>query len=168
MNYTNWQTNKDDLHQQQQQLHHQQQQQQQQQQQHVQNLSFRNQPQQSLNDKSSMLDTTSPIDTSNTDPALTSTASSGSIQKPISQTKRAEQNRNAQRAFRQRRDKYMQDLELKVQELDEMKAKYQNLNNENVQLKDYVMILQRKIIELTQGKEMDHQHDNLSNPFGPK
>lgn len=63
----------------------------------------------------------------------------------------------------------MQDLEAKSQELEELKSKFKNLNNENVQLKDYVMILQRKIIELTQGKDMDHSHDgSISNPFGTK
>ncbi|KAI5964761.1 kapC [Candida pseudojiufengensis] len=186
MNYSSWQNSKDDIHQQ----HHQQPQQQQQHQnqqrnQHVQNLAFRagqQQQQQTVNDKSSILDTNSPIDASNTDPALTSTISSSTSSststkynpKPISVTKRAEQNRNAQRAFRQRREKYMQDLELKVQELEEMKLKYQNLSNENIQLKDYVMILQRKIIELTQDKDNDHSsqqkqhHDTISNPFIPK
>ncbi|EDK43102.1 predicted protein [Lodderomyces elongisporus NRRL YB-4239] len=114
------------------------------------------------------------IDASNTDPALSTTPSATAAVhkynlKQISQTKRAEQNRNAQRAFRQRKEKYVQDLEAKSQELEELKSKFKNLNNENVQLKDYVMILQRKIIELTQGKDMDHSHDgSISNPFGTK
>lgn len=123
-----------------------------------------------MNDKSPIMDASSGIETTTTDPELSRTSSNLKYNpKQISSfTKRAEQNRNAQRAFRQRREKYVQDLEKKVQEMDELKAKNENLNNENVQLKDYVMILQRKIIELTQGKDLGHHDHSLSDPFSTK
>lgn len=161
MNYANWQTKNDDIHQ-----HHLLQQN------HVQNsLAFRSLESIAVNEKSPIMDTSSSIDASSaTDPGL-SRASSNLKYNPkqiSSFTKRAEQNRNAQRAFRQRREKYIQDLEKRVQEIDELKAKNENLNNENVQLKDYVMILQRKIIELTQGKDLGHHDHSLSDPFNTK
>ncbi|KAI5954036.1 kapC [Candida margitis] len=164
MNYANWQSKNEDIHQQHQQ---------QQQQHHVSsNLAFRSQDSISMSDKSPIMDSSSSIDASTTDPALSRTSSNSKYNpKHISSfTKRAEQNRNAQRAFRQRREKYVQDLEKKVQEMDELKARNENLNNENVQLKDYVMILQRKIIELTQGKDLGQQHQDhtISDPFNSK
>lgn len=158
MNYANWQTKNEDIHQ-----HHQLQQ-------HHNNLTFRSLESISVNDKSPIMDASSGIETTTTDPELSRTSSNLKYNpKQISSfTKRAEQNRNAQRAFRQRREKYVQDLEKKVQEMDELKAKNENLNNENVQLKDYVMILQRKIIELTQGKDLGHHDHSLSDPFSTK
>ncbi|CCG21466.1 Cap4 transcriptional regulator with bZip domain [Candida orthopsilosis Co 90-125] len=158
MNYANWQTKNEDIHQ-----HHQSQQ-------HHNNLTFRSSESISVNDKSPIMDASSGIETTTTDPELSRTSSNSKYNpKQISSfTKRAEQNRNAQRAFRQRREKYVQDLEKKVQEMDELKAKNENLNNENVQLKDYVMILQRKIIELTQGKDLGHHDHSLSDPFSTK
>ncbi|KAG5417179.1 kapC [Candida metapsilosis] len=160
MNYANWQPKSEDLHQ----HHHHQQQQQHH---HHNNLDFRSSESISVNDKSPIMDSSSTLEAATTDPELArASANSKYNPKKISSfTRRAEQNRNAQRAFRQRREKYVQDLEKKVQEIEELKAKNENLNNENVQLKDYVMILQRKIIELTQGKDMGH---SLSDPFSSK
>ncbi|KAI5957663.1 kapC [Candida theae] len=154
----------EDLHQ----HHHQQQQQQQQ---HQNTLAFRSSESISVNEKSPIIETSSSIDGATTDPELSRESNNSKYNpKQISSfTKRAEQNRNAQRAFRQRRGKYVQDLEKKVQEIDELKVKIENLNNENVQLKDYVMVLQRKVIELTQGKDLvQSHHDSLSDPFSSK
>lgn len=65
----------------------------------------------------------------------------------LSGTKRAEQNRQAQRAFRQRKDIYVRDLEKKASEVETLKATIEALKNENMQLRDYSLALQAKLIE---------------------
>lgn len=67
--------------------------------------------------------------------------------RPLSNTKRAAQNRSAQRAFRQRKDAYIKDLEEKVKEVDALKQTIETLKQENIQLKDYSLALQAKLIE---------------------
>ncbi|KAH3680284.1 hypothetical protein WICPIJ_008342 [Wickerhamomyces pijperi] len=66
----------------------------------------------------------------------------------LSGTKRAEQNRQAQRAFRQRKDIYIKDLEKKVSKIEELQASIQSLKNENLELRNYSFTLQAKLIEL--------------------
>ncbi|CAN6627412.1 hypothetical protein TRVA0_011S01398 [Trichomonascus vanleenenianus] len=65
----------------------------------------------------------------------------------LSQSKRAKQNRAAQRAFRQRKEVYIKDLEAKVQELQQSKAVIEALEKENRELRDYIMALQSKLLE---------------------
>lgn len=69
--------------------------------------------------------------------------------KALSGTKRALQNRKAQRAFRQRKEKYVKDLELKANEVDHLKQTIEDLRNENMQLRDYTLALQSRVIELS-------------------
>ncbi|ODV77094.1 uncharacterized protein CANTADRAFT_8249 [Suhomyces tanzawaensis NRRL Y-17324] len=64
-------------------------------------------------------------------------------------TKRAIQNRNAQRAFRQRKEKYVKELELKAAEVDQLKQSIEELRAENLQLRDYTLALQSRVIELS-------------------
>ncbi|CAI5756574.1 unnamed protein product [Candida verbasci] len=68
--------------------------------------------------------------------------------RPISTTKRAQQNRSAQRAFRQRKEKYIQDLEIKARECEELKQQLEELRIENTQLRDYTLALQSKLISV--------------------
>ncbi|KAG7662696.1 kapC [[Candida] subhashii] len=68
---------------------------------------------------------------------------------PLSVTKRAVQNRNAQRAYRTRRDQYIKELEAKAAELDHLKQTIDELRNENIQLRDYTIALQSRVIELS-------------------
>ncbi|KAK9334140.1 hypothetical protein V1520DRAFT_330414 [Lipomyces starkeyi] len=65
----------------------------------------------------------------------------------LSTTKRAAQNRAAQRAFRQRKECYIKDLEAKVLELKSTKETIDSLRQENLQLRDYILALQSRLIE---------------------
>ena len=66
--------------------------------------------------------------------------------RPLSQSKRAQQNRAAQRAFRQRKELYIKDLEAKVQELKSAKEAMEALRTENQELRDYILALQSRWI----------------------
>ena len=69
--------------------------------------------------------------------------------KPVSSTKRAAQNRSAQKAFRQRKDKYIKDLEQQAAEVNTLKQTIEELRAENLQLRDYTLALQSRVIELS-------------------
>ncbi|KAI8140907.1 hypothetical protein BJV82DRAFT_690445 [Fennellomyces sp. T-0311] len=64
-------------------------------------------------------------------------------------SKRAAQNRAAQRAFRQRRDRYVKDLEKKSKEMENWPEEMEQLRTENNQLRSTVASLERRIAELT-------------------
>lgn len=66
----------------------------------------------------------------------------------VSSDKRAAQNRQAQKAFRQRREKYIKDLEAQVAEVSQLKQTIEELRNENLQLRDYTLALQSKLLEM--------------------
>ncbi|SCU77488.1 LAME_0A01266g1_1 [Lachancea meyersii CBS 8951] len=70
----------------------------------------------------------------------------GKSGKPLRNTKRAAQNRSAQKAFRQRRDRYIKDLETKVEEFDRLDAQVAALSQENESLKRYVMELEQRLM----------------------
>lgn len=59
----------------------------------------------------------------------------GKSGKPLRNTKRAAQNRSAQRAFRQRREKYIRDLEFKSRDYDRLLSELEAYKNENSILK---------------------------------
>lgn len=67
--------------------------------------------------------------------------------RPLSTSKRAMQNRQAQRAFRLRKEMYVKELESKVQELKASKDTIDMLRQENIQLRDYILSLQSRLIE---------------------
>jgi len=69
----------------------------------------------------------------------------------LSTSKRAAQNRAAQRAFRQRKECYIKDLEAKVLELKATKETVESLRQENLQLRDYILALQSRLIEHPSG-----------------
>ncbi|KAK7676528.1 hypothetical protein QCA50_020497 [Cerrena zonata] len=75
--------------------------------------------------------------------------------RPISGTKRAAQNRNAQKAFRQRKDKYVKDLEATAREVVHLKETIEELRAENLQLRDYTLELQGKVIALSLNRERE-------------
>lgn len=62
-------------------------------------------------------------------------------------TKRAAQNRAAQRAFRQRRKIRIHQLEKIAKEHERCMVIISNLKHENAELKDYIIALQTKLIE---------------------
>ena len=63
----------------------------------------------------------------------------------LAQSKRAAQNRAAQRAFRQRKERYIKTLEQKATEFDLAQGIIQDLRKENVYLRDYVVRLQAEV-----------------------
>ncbi|EFY87558.1 transmembrane protein [Metarhizium acridum CQMa 102] len=69
----------------------------------------------------------------------------------LSQSKRAAQNRAAQRAFRQRKEGYIKKLEQQVRDYAEMEQTYKAVQAENYALREYVIHLQSRLID-TQGE----------------
>ncbi|KAF3048905.1 hypothetical protein E8E11_008467 [Didymella keratinophila] len=69
----------------------------------------------------------------------------------LSTSKRAAQNRAAQRAFRQRKEEYIKQLKDQVKEFEQLCELYKNLQTENYQLRDYIINLQSRLLE-TQGE----------------
>ncbi|BFZ57263.1 hypothetical protein PYCC9005_004314 [Savitreella phatthalungensis] len=72
----------------------------------------------------------------------------GSAKKKLASGKRADQNRKAQRAFRQRKDKYIKDLELRSQELDIANSLIIQLKEENDRLNEIAKSFHQRITEL--------------------
>ncbi|KAE8349613.1 hypothetical protein BDV28DRAFT_140876 [Aspergillus coremiiformis] len=109
---------------------------------------------------------TSPRDQNNIDPAISGAAMlSGPPQtppqpeptgqdspktygkRPLSTSKRAAQNRAAQRAFRQRKESYIRKLEEQVKEFDTTAETLKGLQAENYQLREYIINLQSRLLE---------------------
>ncbi|KAK4126245.1 hypothetical protein N657DRAFT_654669 [Parathielavia appendiculata] len=65
----------------------------------------------------------------------------------LSQSKRAAQNRAAQRAFRQRKEGYIKKLEQQVRDYGEMEITFKALQAENYALRDYVLRLQSRLLD---------------------
>ncbi|KAI9319874.1 hypothetical protein BX666DRAFT_1875812 [Dichotomocladium elegans] len=64
-------------------------------------------------------------------------------------SKRAAQNRAAQRAFRERRDRYVKELETKAKEMEKWPEEMEQLRSENKQLRSKVAKLEQRVAELT-------------------
>jgi bZIP transcription factor len=73
------------------------------------------------------------------------TATGGRV---LASSKRAAQNRAAQRAFRQRKDRYIKSLEQKATEFDLSHSIIADLRKENIYLRDYVVRLQNEVDSL--------------------
>lgn len=82
----------------------------------------------------------------------------GTGRRMLSGTKRAAQNRNAQKAFRQRREKYVKELEATAAEVPELHKTIEELRRENIQLRDYTLALQSRLIEMTPGVAPPEHH----------
>ncbi|KAF3385835.1 putative transcription factor kapC [Talaromyces pinophilus] len=65
----------------------------------------------------------------------------------LSTSKRAEQNRAAQRAFRQRKEGYIRQLESQVKDYKVLSESYKALQAENYQLREYIISLQSRLID---------------------
>ncbi|KAL8954079.1 MAG: hypothetical protein Q9222_000092 [Ikaeria aurantiellina] len=84
----------------------------------------------------------------------------------LSTSKRAAQNRAAQRAFRQRKEGHIKQLEAQVKDYDVLSDNYKTLQAENYQLRDYIISLQSRLIE-SQG-EVPQPPSNIDiNPQRP-
>ncbi|RVD85286.1 uncharacterized protein DFL_003612 [Arthrobotrys flagrans] len=65
----------------------------------------------------------------------------------LNTSKRAAQNRNAQRAFRARKEEYIKSLESKVRDYEAVEERNGALENENAALRQYIMHLQRRLLD---------------------
>ncbi|EWC44751.1 hypothetical protein DRE_06529 [Drechslerella stenobrocha 248] len=65
----------------------------------------------------------------------------------LNTSKRAAQNRNAQRAFRARKEEYIKSLESKVRDYEAVEERNQALETENAALRQYIMHLQRRLLD---------------------
>jgi len=65
----------------------------------------------------------------------------------LSMSKRAAQNRAAQRAFRQRKEQYIHTLKSQVQNYEQMATNYKSLEKENLILREYIIQLQSRLLE---------------------
>ncbi|KAK8060416.1 hypothetical protein PG996_010346 [Apiospora saccharicola] len=65
----------------------------------------------------------------------------------LSQSKRAAQNRAAQRAFRQRKEHHIKKLEQEVRDFRTMEETYKAVQNENYALREYVIQLQSRLMD---------------------
>lgn len=70
------------------------------------------------------------------------------MKRPLSNTRRAAQNRSAQKAFRQRKERYIKELEAQAADAANLKQTIEDLKSENLRLRDYTIVLQSRIIEL--------------------
>ncbi|KAL8715010.1 MAG: hypothetical protein Q9220_000967 [cf. Caloplaca sp. 1 TL-2023] len=75
------------------------------------------------------------------------TSDSKKGKRELSTSKRAAQNRAAQRAFRQRKEGHIKQLEAQVKDYDSLSDSYKTLQAENYQLRDYIISLQSRLIE---------------------
>ncbi|TKA49305.1 hypothetical protein B0A55_13140 [Friedmanniomyces simplex] len=71
----------------------------------------------------------------------------GKGKRELSTSKRAAQNRAAQRAFRQRKEGYIKKLEEQVKEFQNTEQNYRTLQSENFQLREYILNLQSRLLE---------------------
>lgn len=77
---------------------------------------------------------------------LTSTPISGTNgPRAVIPSKRAAQNRAAQRAFRQRKERYVKDLEKKAKQMDEWKMELDQLRRQNQELRENTLRLEKQI-----------------------
>ncbi|KAI1431498.1 hypothetical protein GGR50DRAFT_63440 [Xylaria sp. CBS 124048] len=82
----------------------------------------------------------------------------------LSQSKRAAQNRAAQRAFRQRKEHYIKKLEQQVREYTEMEHTYKAIQNDNYALREYVIQLQSRLLDLQVEPPLPPPNVNIAPP----
>ncbi|KAI1107479.1 hypothetical protein F4804DRAFT_161262 [Jackrogersella minutella] len=85
----------------------------------------------------------------------------------LSQSKRAAQNRAAQRAFRQRKEHYIKKLEQQVRDYGEMEHSYKAIQNDNYALREYVIQLQSRLLDLQVELPQPPPNVNITPPNAP-
>ncbi|KAK7426976.1 hypothetical protein QQZ08_006574 [Neonectria magnoliae] len=85
----------------------------------------------------------------------------------LSQSKRAAQNRAAQRAFRQRKEGYIKKLEQQVREQLDMEQSFKTVQAENYALREYVIHLQSRLLDVQGEFPPPPPNVNLSQPAPP-
>jgi len=86
----------------------------------------------------------------------------GKGKRELSTSKRAAQNRAAQRAFRQRKEGYIKKLEEQVKDFQNMEQNYRALQNENYQLREYILNLQSRLLDSSTDVPPAPSHINLA------
>ncbi|KAK0643567.1 hypothetical protein B0T16DRAFT_392069 [Cercophora newfieldiana] len=84
----------------------------------------------------------------------------------LSQSKRAAQNRAAQRAFRQRKEGYIKKLEQQVREYGDLEASYKEMQQQYDLARDYALLLQSHLLEARGDYPPPPQNLNLGQPHG--
>ncbi|CAK7232929.1 hypothetical protein SBRCBS47491_008436 [Sporothrix bragantina] len=85
----------------------------------------------------------------------------------LSTSKRAAQNRAAQRAFRQRKEGYIKKLEKQVQDYAEMENSYKITQSENYALREYIIHLQSRLLDAKAELPQPPANLNLAAPGMP-
>ncbi|KJZ79293.1 hypothetical protein HIM_01444 [Hirsutella minnesotensis 3608] len=85
----------------------------------------------------------------------------------LSQSKRAAQNRAAQRAFRQRKEGYIKKLEQQVREYNDMEQTFKAMQSENYALREYVIHLQSRLLDIQGEIPQPPPNINLAQPSAP-
>ncbi|WQF80187.1 Putative basic-leucine zipper domain-containing protein [Colletotrichum destructivum] len=99
--------------------------------------------------------------------ALDETAEGRKAKRELSQSKRAAQNRAAQRAFRQRKEGYIKKLEQQVRDYMEMEQQYKATQSENYALREYVIHLQSRLLDVQGEVPQPPPNVNLQHPPMP-
>lgn len=89
----------------------------------------------------------------------------GARPRAVIASKRAAQNRAAQRAFRQRRERYIKDLERKAKLMDEWQQEMEQLRHQNKELVENSLRLEKQIHQQQQQinhLEKNNSHENVS------
>ncbi|GAP90358.1 putative bZIP transcription factor [Rosellinia necatrix] len=96
-----------------------------------------------------------------------STTDGRKAKRELSQSKRAAQNRAAQRAFRQRKEHYIKKLEQQVKDYTEMEHTYKAIQNDNYALREYVIQLQSRLLDLQVELPQPPPNVNIAPPGPP-
>ncbi|CAG8576964.1 1562_t:CDS:2 [Paraglomus occultum] len=108
-------------------------------------------------------------------PAALLTAQSRPGCRILATTKRAAQNRAAQRAFRQRKDRYIKDLEAKAKELESLKRRLEQAEKEKEEMKSTITTLKAEVAKLkgeaeddkSRGEINSNSSSSINSPFTP-
>ncbi|KAI9027125.1 hypothetical protein CLU79DRAFT_740390 [Phycomyces nitens] len=91
---------------------------------------------------------------------------SSKMNRAVIPSKRAAQNRAAQKAFRQRREQYVKDLEKRSGEMEHWKEEMDQLRQENKRLRETVSNLERRLAEVA-GESMPSPASNTQSTIMP-
>ena len=89
------------------------------------------------------------------------TSSGGQPKKRRVNERRAQQNREAQKAFRKRKNEYIKDLELKVEEMDSMERSLIEISRENAKLKKAFDRMKSQIASFTESENATINRENV-------
>ncbi|KAG6093405.1 hypothetical protein E4U30_004349 [Claviceps sp. LM220 group G6] len=98
---------------------------------------------------------------------LAAIGESKKAKRELSQSKRAAQNRAAQRAFRQRKEGYIKKLEQQVREFGDLENTFKVMQSENYALRNYILHLQSRMLNSLGEYPPPPPNINLTQAVGP-